>query len=138
MKFIIQKGFKYIDFWFCMIYLFCHCQVKMQRSARMKKEIQMLSESPPFGISCWPTGDSIDRLEASLYIFHPNFHCSRSVYMISKLIPFGFFIFFSCINMLLLRNICRCMYMYSIKCSWHCFVVGCYNNQEDLTKTWHN
>lgn len=30
----------------------------------MKKEIKMLSESPPFGISCWPSGDSIDRLEA--------------------------------------------------------------------------
>ncbi|XP_045176867.2 ubiquitin-conjugating enzyme E2 T-like isoform X2 [Mercenaria mercenaria] len=39
-------------------------KVKMQRTARMKKEIQMLTESPPYGISCWPNGDSIDRLEA--------------------------------------------------------------------------
>ena len=41
----------------------------MQRTARMKKEIQMLTESPPFGISCWPTGDNIDRLEASRYMY---------------------------------------------------------------------
>lgn len=36
----------------------------MQRTARMKKELQMLTESPPFGISCWQSGDSLDRLEA--------------------------------------------------------------------------
>ncbi|KAL4224575.1 Ubiquitin-conjugating enzyme E2 T [Mactra antiquata] len=35
----------------------------MQKSMRMKKEIKMLTESPPHGISCWSNGD-IDKLEA--------------------------------------------------------------------------
>ncbi|XP_021348128.1 ubiquitin-conjugating enzyme E2 T-like isoform X1 [Mizuhopecten yessoensis] len=38
----------------------------MQRASRMKKEIQMLSESPPHGISCWPKDDKIDQLEAQI------------------------------------------------------------------------
>ncbi|KAL5006785.1 hypothetical protein ScPMuIL_015591 [Solemya velum] len=40
----------------------------MQRSVRMKKEIQMLSQSPPHGISCWPEGNSLDRLEAQIVV----------------------------------------------------------------------
>ncbi|XP_060080861.1 ubiquitin-conjugating enzyme E2 T-like [Ylistrum balloti] len=38
----------------------------MQRVSRMKKEIKMLSESPPHGISCWPKDDKIDQLEAQI------------------------------------------------------------------------
>ncbi|XP_069133750.1 ubiquitin-conjugating enzyme E2 T-like [Argopecten irradians] len=38
----------------------------MQRLSRMKKEIQMLSESPPHGISCWPKDEKIDELEAQI------------------------------------------------------------------------
>ncbi|XP_033752814.1 ubiquitin-conjugating enzyme E2 T-like [Pecten maximus] len=38
----------------------------MQRLSRMKKEIQMLSQSPPHGISCWPKDDKIDELEAQI------------------------------------------------------------------------
>ena len=37
---------------------------KMQRSMRMKKEIKMLTESPPHGISCWAQDDKLDKLEA--------------------------------------------------------------------------
>ncbi|KAK3103490.1 hypothetical protein FSP39_019593 [Pinctada imbricata] len=39
----------------------------MQRSARMKKEIQMLQQSPPHGISCWCKDDKIDHLEAQIF-----------------------------------------------------------------------
>ncbi|KAK6190291.1 hypothetical protein SNE40_002196 [Patella caerulea] len=38
----------------------------MQRAARMKRELKMLSENPPFGISCWPKEDKIDLLEAQI------------------------------------------------------------------------
>ncbi|XP_046338739.1 ubiquitin-conjugating enzyme E2 T-like [Haliotis cracherodii] len=38
----------------------------MQRNVRMKREIQMMSESPPHGISCWPKDDKIDHLEAQI------------------------------------------------------------------------
>ncbi|KXJ15384.1 Ubiquitin-conjugating enzyme E2 T [Exaiptasia diaphana] len=38
----------------------------MQRDARMRKEIQMLAEDPPHGVSCWAVDDQIDHLEAIL------------------------------------------------------------------------
>lgn len=42
----------------------------MQRSARMKKEIKMLTETPPHGISCWPKDDTLNALEArELHIY---------------------------------------------------------------------
>lgn len=34
------------------------------RTLRMKKEIEMLTKSPPHGISCWTKNDTLDRLEA--------------------------------------------------------------------------
>uniref|UniRef100_A0A0L8G9M0 UBC core domain-containing protein n=1 Tax=Octopus bimaculoides TaxID=37653 RepID=A0A0L8G9M0_OCTBM len=43
----------------------------MHRHTRMKKELQMLKDSPPPGIACWPKGDSIESLEAlSVYQIH--------------------------------------------------------------------
>ena len=39
-------------------------QNKMQRLARMKRELQMLQQSPPHGISCWAKVDNIEQLEA--------------------------------------------------------------------------
>lgn len=44
----------------------------MQRSARMKKELEMLVTSPPYGISCWPKDDRTDLLEARKYIILTN------------------------------------------------------------------
>lgn len=38
----------------------------MQRSARMKKELQMFEASPPPGISCWLKDDKIHELEAKI------------------------------------------------------------------------
>ncbi|XP_029652954.1 ubiquitin-conjugating enzyme E2 T [Octopus sinensis] len=38
----------------------------MHRHTRMKKELQMLKDSPPPGIACWPKGDSIENLEAQI------------------------------------------------------------------------
>lgn len=38
----------------------------MQRIARVKKELQMLTESPPHGISCYPVSDDITRFEAKI------------------------------------------------------------------------
>ncbi|KAH3885566.1 ubiquitin-conjugating enzyme E2 T-like [Dreissena polymorpha] len=38
----------------------------MQRSVRMKKEVQMLTESPPHGISCWIKDDTLFNLEAQI------------------------------------------------------------------------
>ncbi|KAL8614311.1 hypothetical protein ACOMHN_007649 [Nucella lapillus] len=38
----------------------------MHRVARVKKEIQMLTESPPYGISCYPVGDDVSRFEAKI------------------------------------------------------------------------
>ncbi|CAH1785981.1 unnamed protein product [Owenia fusiformis] len=38
----------------------------MQRAARMKREMQLFSESPPHGISCWNKNDSIEELEARI------------------------------------------------------------------------
>eukprot|EP00106_Octopus_bimaculoides_P015496 XP_014782938.1 PREDICTED: ubiquitin-conjugating enzyme E2 T-like [Octopus bimaculoides] len=43
----------------------------MHRHTRMKKELQMLKDSPPPGIACWPKGDSIESLEARMYPFEP-------------------------------------------------------------------
>ncbi|GAB1599580.1 Hypothetical predicted protein [Argonauta hians] len=43
----------------------------MQRQARMKKEMKMLSDSPPPGIACWLKDDKIDVLEAQI-ICGPN------------------------------------------------------------------
>ena len=39
-------------------------QNKMQRLARMKRELEMLQKSPPHGISCWAKVDNIEQLEA--------------------------------------------------------------------------
>ena len=36
----------------------------MQRTARMKRELQQLEQSPPHGVSCWMKNDSIEQLEA--------------------------------------------------------------------------
>ncbi|XP_013397017.1 ubiquitin-conjugating enzyme E2 T [Lingula anatina] len=38
----------------------------MHRAARMKRELQMLQDSPPYGISCWSVENSIDHLEAQI------------------------------------------------------------------------
>ncbi|XP_076116050.1 ubiquitin-conjugating enzyme E2 T-like isoform X2 [Mytilus galloprovincialis] len=38
----------------------------MQRSGRMKKELEMLSKSPPYGISCWSKDERIDLLQAQI------------------------------------------------------------------------
>lgn len=37
-----------------------------QHSSRLKKELQMLSRDPPFGVSCWQKGDSMTCLEAKI------------------------------------------------------------------------
>jgi len=34
------------------------------RDMRLSKEIEMLTRTPPHGISCWTINDSINRLEA--------------------------------------------------------------------------
>ncbi|XP_072044997.1 ubiquitin-conjugating enzyme E2 T-like isoform X2 [Amphiura filiformis] len=39
---------------------------KMQRSARMKRELEMLEKDPPPHISCWAKDDKIDHLEAQI------------------------------------------------------------------------
>ena len=36
----------------------------MQRVARLKRELKMFQESPPFGVSCWAKEDSLEELEA--------------------------------------------------------------------------
>ena len=36
----------------------------MQRAARMKKELKILTETPPHGISCWLKDDTLNTLEA--------------------------------------------------------------------------
>ncbi|XP_063057860.1 ubiquitin-conjugating enzyme E2 T [Engraulis encrasicolus] len=36
----------------------------MQRTTRLKRELQMLSTEPPSGISCWQSDDRIDDLQA--------------------------------------------------------------------------
>lgn len=38
----------------------------MQRSLRMKKELEMLQKSPPQGASCWPKDGDITHLEADV------------------------------------------------------------------------
>ncbi|KAK7099568.1 hypothetical protein V1264_003692 [Littorina saxatilis] len=38
----------------------------MQRLPRVKKELQMLLESPPHGISCYPVSDNITQFEAKI------------------------------------------------------------------------
>ena len=38
----------------------------MQRSTRMQRELRILTEEPPPGISCWMVDDQIDKLEAGL------------------------------------------------------------------------
>ncbi|KAK2181932.1 hypothetical protein NP493_376g03021 [Ridgeia piscesae] len=38
----------------------------MQRTARMKRELQQLEQSPPHGVSCWMKNDSIEQLEAQI------------------------------------------------------------------------
>ena len=45
-------------------------QNKMQRLARMKRELQMLQQSPPHGISCWAKVDNIEQLEARKLIIN--------------------------------------------------------------------
>ncbi len=37
-----------------------------QKASRMKKELQMLSKDPPFGVSCWLKEGTLDCLEAKL------------------------------------------------------------------------
>ncbi|KAL3842404.1 hypothetical protein ACJMK2_020439 [Sinanodonta woodiana] len=38
----------------------------MQKSVRMKRELQLLTQSPPHGISCWAKEDQLDKLEAQI------------------------------------------------------------------------
>ncbi|CAH3172470.1 unnamed protein product [Porites lobata] len=38
----------------------------MQRSTRMKRELDILSREPPPGISCWMVDDQIDKLQAEI------------------------------------------------------------------------
>lgn len=40
----------------------------MQRAARMKRELEMLVNRPPHGISCWSKGDSIEMLQGRTYL----------------------------------------------------------------------
>ena len=49
-------------------YLFCTIQ-KMQRNARLKKEIERFEKSPPPGISCWPKDEcnALEELEANMW-----------------------------------------------------------------------
>ena len=45
----------------------------MQRNARMKKELKMLAEDPPHGVSCWAVDhEQVEHLEASkmALLFH--------------------------------------------------------------------
>jgi ubiquitin-protein ligase len=37
----------------------------MQKSSRLKRELENITKSPPPGISCVPKGDSLDVLDAS-------------------------------------------------------------------------
>ena len=37
---------------------------EMQRSTRMERELNILTQEPPPGISCWTVDDQIDKLEA--------------------------------------------------------------------------
>ena len=48
-------------------------EIIMQKSARMKKELEMLITSPPYGISCWPKDDRTDLLEARKYTIFLSF-----------------------------------------------------------------
>ena len=41
----------------------------MQRIARLKRELKMFQESPPFGVSCWAKEDSLEELEARKKLF---------------------------------------------------------------------
>ena len=43
--------------------------VRMQRSTRMKRELDILSREPPPGISCWMIDDQIDKLQAGFFYF---------------------------------------------------------------------
>ncbi|KAI0241100.1 Ubiquitin-conjugating enzyme E2 T [Lamellibrachia satsuma] len=38
----------------------------MQRTARMKRELQQLEQSPPHGVSCWMKNYNIEQLEAQI------------------------------------------------------------------------
>lgn len=40
------------------------CGITMQRNTRMKREIQLLTQSPPPGVSCWTKNEKLDFLEA--------------------------------------------------------------------------
>lgn len=55
-------------------------------AARLAKEIKMLAEDPPPGVTAWPVSDSIDKLEAreSMTCFRSNSqgsvtHIDRSI-----------------------------------------------------------
>lgn len=37
----------------------------MQRLARLKREVEMLRDSPPHGITCYPVEENITKFEAS-------------------------------------------------------------------------
>ena len=63
----------------------------MQRSTRMKRELDILSREPPPGISCWMVDDQIDKLQAGLFIsytfigfcFPPNRLVQHDVYQVN-------------------------------------------------------
>ena len=40
----------------------------MHRVSRMKKELAMFNDNPPFGISCWSKDESLERLEARKFV----------------------------------------------------------------------
>ena len=43
------------------------------RDMRLPKEIEMLTKTPPHGITCWTLNDSLDRLEAGTSILKQFF-----------------------------------------------------------------
>uniref|UniRef100_A0A6Q2YQE7 Ubiquitin-conjugating enzyme E2T (putative) n=1 Tax=Esox lucius TaxID=8010 RepID=A0A6Q2YQE7_ESOLU len=46
--------------------LYCPERDRMQRTSRLKRELQMLSTEPPPGITCWQTEEQMDELRAQI------------------------------------------------------------------------
>jgi hypothetical protein len=68
---------------FLLVQLDLHCLSKMAgtklRDMRLPKEIEMLTKTPPHGITCWTLNDSLDRLEAGMRIFKQIFQITNDV-----------------------------------------------------------
>ena len=41
-----------------------------QKIARLKKEMQILNDSPPTGVVCWPEEDKIDKINAGTLLVY--------------------------------------------------------------------